>query len=49
MLSVKRWRVRFVVQGRAVTVEEVRAGHRPRELASDPALDLPRRFVARFP
>ena len=48
VLSVKRWRVSFRVEGRVVSVREVRASHRPRELA-DPSLEIPRRFLAKWP
>ncbi|MFO0756507.1 MAG: tRNA (N6-threonylcarbamoyladenosine(37)-N6)-methyltransferase TrmO [Byssovorax sp.] len=50
VLAVKDWRARFRVEGRTVTVEQIRSGYRPAELATseDPAVVLQRRFVAQF-
>lgn len=48
VLATKEWRVRFRVDGRRVTVEELASGYRPRQLHADPspALALHREFVA---
>lgn len=57
LLAVKEWRVRFSVGSasspvgdRAIVVDALRSGFRPRELANgvDPALEVHRAFVARF-
>lgn len=50
-LAVKSWRVVFAQVGeRAIRVERIRSGERPRTIAVDtrPALDEHRAFVARF-
>ena len=49
-LAVKDWRVRFHVEGRTVTVEQIQSGYRASELASSaqPEVALQRAFVARF-
>jgi tRNA-Thr(GGU) m(6)t(6)A37 methyltransferase TsaA len=50
-LAVKDWRVRFRVDGRAVTVEVIRSGYRPAQLAAPatPEAAVQRAFVERFP
>lgn len=50
-LSVKDWRVDFVVDEGGVRVLRVRSGHRPRDLAAGPtgALAAHAAFAARFP
>jgi tRNA-Thr(GGU) m(6)t(6)A37 methyltransferase TsaA len=50
-LAVKDWRVRFHVEGRTVTVEQIGSGYRAAELLSSPAPEVAvqRAFVARFP
>lgn len=52
VLAVKEWRARFSVSpgGSTITVDAIRSGFRPRELATgtDPALAVHRAFVARF-
>jgi tRNA-Thr(GGU) m(6)t(6)A37 methyltransferase TsaA len=50
-LSVKDWRVRFRVEGRTVTVEAIRSGYRPAQLAApaSPEVAVQRAFVERFP
>lgn len=45
-LALKEWRVDFAVEGRRVVVQRLATGYRPAQLASDPALDLHREFVA---
>lgn len=49
-LAVKDWRVRFRVDGRAVTVDAIGSGYRAAELASSaaPEVALQRAFVERF-
>jgi tRNA (adenine37-N6)-methyltransferase len=49
-LAVKDWRVRFRVAGREVTVEAIRSGYRPAELAAPatPEVAVQRAFVERF-
>jgi tRNA-Thr(GGU) m(6)t(6)A37 methyltransferase TsaA len=49
-LAHKDWRIDFRVDGRAVTVEALATGYKPRELAEspDPAVAAHRAFVARF-
>ena len=49
-LAVKDWRVRFRVEGRAVTVREVVTGYRKKDLegAAAPEVGIHRDFVARF-
>ncbi len=50
-LAIKDWRLRFVVEGRRVTVEAIASGYRASELASggeDRTLGAHRAFVARF-
>lgn len=49
-LAVKDWRVRFSVEGRAITVLALATGYRPRELAlsEEPEVLVQRAFVARF-
>lgn len=49
-LAVKDWRVRFRVEGRAVTVDAVGSGYRAAELAASaaPEVALQREFVAAF-
>ena len=49
-LAVKDWRVRFRVEGRAVTVEAIHSGYRAAELAAPaaPEVLLQRAFVERF-
>jgi hypothetical protein len=49
-LAIKDWRIDFRVDGRAVTVDAIVTGYRPRELANDddPKLAAHRAFVARF-
>ena len=50
-LAVKDWRVRFRVDGRAVTVEAIRSGYRPAQLVAPatPEAAVQRAFVERFP
>jgi tRNA-Thr(GGU) m(6)t(6)A37 methyltransferase TsaA len=50
-LAVKDWRVRFRVDGRDVTVEAIRSGYRPGQLAAPatPEIAVQRAFVERFP
>lgn len=52
VLAVKEWRARFSVDSSAsaITVDAIRTGYRPRELATgvDPALAVHRAFVTRF-
>jgi tRNA (adenine37-N6)-methyltransferase len=50
-LAVKDWRVRFRVDGREVTVEAIRSGYRPAQLAeaATPEVAVQRAFVERFP
>jgi tRNA-Thr(GGU) m(6)t(6)A37 methyltransferase TsaA len=50
-LAVKDWRVRFRVDGREVTVEAIRSGYRPAQLAAPatPEARVQRAFVDRFP
>jgi tRNA-Thr(GGU) m(6)t(6)A37 methyltransferase TsaA len=47
VLAVKDWRARFRVEGRAIFVEGIASGYRPRELATneDAALDPHRAFA----
>lgn len=49
-LAVKDWRVRFRVEGRAVTVFAIASGYKAQELASSaaPEVALQRAFVERF-
>jgi tRNA-Thr(GGU) m(6)t(6)A37 methyltransferase TsaA len=49
-LALKDWRIDFRVDGRAVTVDGIVSGYRPRELASPstPGVAVHRAFVARF-
>ena len=49
-LALKDWRIDFRVDGRAVTVDGIASGYRPRELASPatPGVAVHRAFVARF-
>jgi tRNA-Thr(GGU) m(6)t(6)A37 methyltransferase TsaA len=47
-LAYKDWRIFFRTEGRRVTVESIRTGYRPKQLAADPALTAHRAFVARF-
>jgi tRNA-Thr(GGU) m(6)t(6)A37 methyltransferase TsaA len=49
-LAVKEWRVDFRVDGRAVTVDAIATGYRPRDLAAsdDPKVAVHRAFVERF-
>lgn len=52
VLAVKEWRARFTVsvEGAVITVDRIRTGFRPRELATgvEPALAVHRAFVTRF-
>ena len=50
-LAVKDWRVRFRVDGRAVTVVVILSGYRPAQLAAPatPEAAVQRAFVERFP
>jgi tRNA-Thr(GGU) m(6)t(6)A37 methyltransferase TsaA len=50
-LAVKDWRVRFRVEGRTVTVEAIRSGYRPAQLAAPATQEVAvqRAFVDRFP
>ncbi|APR83497.1 Hypothetical protein A7982_08846 [Minicystis rosea] len=50
-LAVKDWRIRFHVDGRAVTVDAIGSGYRAAELAASqaPEVALQRDFVAAFP
>lgn len=50
VLAVKDWRASFVIDGRAVTVERVVTGYRPKDLATGTlaAHELHRAFVAAF-
>jgi tRNA-Thr(GGU) m(6)t(6)A37 methyltransferase TsaA len=50
-LAVKDWRVHFRVDGRDVTVETIRSGYRPAQLAAPatPEIAVQRAFVERFP
>jgi tRNA (adenine37-N6)-methyltransferase len=49
-LALKEWRVDFRVEGRAVTVDAIATGYRPRDLATsiDPKVAVHRAFVTRF-
>ncbi len=49
-LSLKAWRADFRVEGETLTVEAIRSGYRPAQLASagDASLDVHRDFVAAF-
>jgi tRNA-Thr(GGU) m(6)t(6)A37 methyltransferase TsaA len=49
-LAVKDWRIRFRVEGRAVTVDAIVSGYRPAELATSaaPEVALQRAFTERF-
>jgi hypothetical protein len=47
-LALHEWRVFFRVEGRHVTVDCIRSGYRPAQMASDPALRPHREFTARF-
>lgn len=50
-LALKDWRIRFRVDGRAVTVDAIRSGYRPAQLAAPatPEVAVQRAFVERFP
>jgi hypothetical protein len=50
-LAVRDWRVRFRVSAREVTVEAIRSGYRPAQLAApaSPEIAVQRAFVDRFP
>ena len=50
VLASKEWRIRFVIDGRRVTIVSLFSGFRPRELALGTAPELPlhRQFVERF-
>jgi tRNA-Thr(GGU) m(6)t(6)A37 methyltransferase TsaA len=45
-LAYREWRVFFRVQGARVTIEEVRSGYRPSQIASDEALSTHARLEA---
>ncbi len=47
-IALKEWRAFFEVDDRTLRVTRLATGHRPKELARDPALDLHRAFVAAF-
>ncbi|HEY8038993.1 MAG TPA: tRNA (N6-threonylcarbamoyladenosine(37)-N6)-methyltransferase TrmO [Polyangiaceae bacterium] len=48
-LAIKEWRVDFDVEdGRRLVVRALRSGYRPKQLATDPGLDLHREFTATF-
>jgi tRNA-Thr(GGU) m(6)t(6)A37 methyltransferase TsaA len=51
LLAVKDWRILFRVAGRDVTVETIRSGYRPAQLAAPTTAEMAvqRAFVARFP
>lgn len=48
VIAVKEWRAHFCVDGRVVTVESIRSGYRPAELAARPSDDVHRRLEARY-
>jgi tRNA-Thr(GGU) m(6)t(6)A37 methyltransferase TsaA len=50
LLALKDWRIRFCVAGRDVTVELIRSGYRPAELADPktPEIAMQRAFIERF-
>ena len=50
VLAAKEWRVRFVIDGRTVTVRSIATGYRERDLAkgTEPVHELHRAFVAAF-
>ncbi len=50
-LALRDWRVRFRVAGREVTVEGIRTGYRPAQLAAPATaeVEVQRAFVERFP
>jgi hypothetical protein len=49
-LAFKEWRIDFRVERRAVTVDAIQTGYRPRDLATsdEPKVAVHRAFVARF-
>jgi tRNA-Thr(GGU) m(6)t(6)A37 methyltransferase TsaA len=47
-LAIKDWRAFFRVEGRRITVQSIGTGYRPRELASNPALEVHRAYETRF-
>jgi tRNA-Thr(GGU) m(6)t(6)A37 methyltransferase TsaA len=47
-LALKEWRVDFAVDGARIVVRDLQTGYRAKALASDPALQLHREFVAAF-
>jgi tRNA-Thr(GGU) m(6)t(6)A37 methyltransferase TsaA len=47
-LALKEWRVDFDVVARALVVRGVASGYRAKQLATDPALEVHRAFVAAF-
>ena len=47
-LALKEWRVDFVFADKRIEVLRIRTGYRAKALATDPALDVPRAFSARF-
>lgn len=47
-LAVQEWRVRFVVEGKAVLVEKVASGYRPSQVFTDPALEAHREYAEAF-
>lgn len=50
-LAVKDWRAHFAVEGRTITVREIKSGYRPRELFAEDggAPETHRAFVAAWP
>lgn len=49
VIRVKKWRARFVVEGKRVHVQRLFSGHRPKALALDETLTLAREFISRWP
>lgn len=47
-LAHKDWRFLFRVEERAILVERIDSGHRPRDIHRDPALSIHQQFVARY-
>jgi tRNA-Thr(GGU) m(6)t(6)A37 methyltransferase TsaA len=47
-LALNEWRVDFVVEGDTIIVQAIATGYRPRQLATDPGLELHRALGARF-